>query len=505
MGKTNFLILIFMYEVILIILTMIVYADRQNDDNADKHYYGISSKRKLLYKKPLIDVFFDITIWGLTSIVIVLIGIILGEVSNIGKLYFMTEECIDNFGQIMFEAWIALVGFLIVLSSFSQESWLTFNANDIMGKYKIKESIYQMLIMVLIEGVLIFLNPVFDNLTVDFWVLGLKFYMIILLLFYFLKFVEVCYVIIESFLGTKMQAFFLDKLYQELWFFPVKSNDENEEWKNSDTILVETNYLINSYLSFSKKLDFNNLKEITYSSNIKFETNNIHEKKRNNIINKKGHKNFRRFSEIYIFINLGLYIWAIYREEVMNKGKGIIVDVVIIVILLIVPIIFGIVCYVNKDIKNSFWSTIIIIGFERTSYILKLKKGKKEYYKNVKEVPLFFPTTPIRFMQTLKSIIAFYLIAPEQKRNIIKDEICSQYQKGASELALPISIINFIDGYDDCLKKRNKEVIEYKKDIISKEDLWLINNCSLAICMDILTHCRQVSMQEFLKGGNLGV
>lgn len=269
-----------------------------------------------------------------------------------------------------------------------------------------------------------------------------------------------------------METLFLNKLYEELWFFPLNKQENGKKWKNQKAIMMEINYLIGRYQTCCKKIKFNNIEKITYSTNINFDTNSVYEKNRNIVTKKRAKKYFIIFSMIYIGIILKIYsLTYIFK------------DIKFFVILFVLGWCFGIICIINPKMKEAFLRTIIILEFDRASYLLTIKKGKRQCYKNVKEVPLFTFRTSVRFIQTLKSIIAFYLIAPDEKKKNILDALIEQYENGVYELSLPISIIGYFESYD--VKGKNKrKSIDTK---IHKEDLWVMNNCAVAVCADILS------------------
>lgn len=177
-------ILLSLYESIIILGTLILYNDNKND-KSQQFFYGVASKKSLRDMKLSISSFLNIMIVGYIWLLILLCGSALGEINGVRKVFTGIGIYINKFSGIMFSAWIALVGFLIVFSSFSRETWLIFNSNDIAEKYKIKEDIYKMFIMIIFEGLLLFTKPVISNLGQISLYNGVCFCMSVLFLFFF--------------------------------------------------------------------------------------------------------------------------------------------------------------------------------------------------------------------------------------------------------------------------------------------------------------------------------
>ncbi len=326
-----------------------------------------------------------------------------------------------------------------------------------------------------INAILLFLKPVFLHLEYQ-WYFGIRFFYVVTFLAFMFDSCKVLYLLIESCFGNGMIQKFLDTLYEELWYNPIRKIEDNEKWKDIEVIKSHTNYLMERYLLYAQKIKSDEIHKIAFSTNL-YEGEEEYKRER--------YVRVKERSTIWLSVIFS-GIWSVFiilfylkNQSFIQSNKMPIVQWVILPILIIGGV-FGL-FYILAKKSTSFAMVGIVLFAGRYGYELIYKEDSKKILKNrfVKEVVLFRKSSCFKYIHSMKNLIAFYLIAPTDAKKVIYEEL-SKDENRKSQMYLPMFAL-------DCLSYINGEPCLFPLE--KTKDVDLIICFARAFCLDIGKRC----------------
>lgn len=486
MIKESIVFFVVLFLFFIFMGTVMMYIDKKKfcKEEEDSFYYGYSSKRKLVREKTKVDKLGVILFRGYTMLIIFVLGFCIGLLEEIRPNWNGMGIYVDKLVEIMFTMWMGLMGVLVVFVSFMKKTWLTFSADDIVKRFGIKDDVVRMGEYILVNGFIQFFKPILLSQLEYQWYFGLRFLVLSMFVAFMVRFLKLSYLLIESFFGNKMEQIFLDSLYEELWFNPVKKINLKDNWEDNDTIKLYVNYLIDRYLLASKKIKIANIHKIGFSTNL-FTTDTGYKGQR--------YKKVKRRSILCLAGTMGvimtLLVTMVCAAEVMNKTISlkdcIISGMSSIVFVFVVYLLFG-------AFSKSFALFAIVMTNGRCSYEIEYEKDSKKLISRrfVREVAFFERSNYFQFVHVLESIVAFFLIAPEKAKPVIYEELSKNClnEINGSKICLPIVVLDYLNYI-----AAEKKLLPYQVEIA---DIDLAKRLMRAFGLDIGRRCFDYTEEE---------
>ena len=480
----DLLILWVSYIAMIFLGTKFIYRSMRKEsiDSDNAQHYCVNSGKIDSYKTKHIE---DWIMLGgriiFECLIVVTIAFILLGTRNIRVWWNGMGEYVDKLPIIEFNMWMAIIGLLFVFVSFTQKTWLTFNAYDIINRFDVRSVIVRMGCHILFCSVMYFFKPVLLHFqySIYFAFRLLVLWAIVRVMCDFIKLIKL---LIDSYFSDKMETLFMDSLYRELWNYPVRETSSSEGWNNEAIIKKHANYLIGKALDFSRKIKFDKLSSIDFVMDFCMEA--------------KGgarYKRIRKTGSILFIISWGIYLLlsAITVYSVYGIGESIDAkrDILFPGIIASLTLVIGIGIIFSEKFGYPFCLVFIFTLYGRCGYEFKFESKGKENYKIVSEVPLF-NSKYMKFIRSIKNIIAFYMIAPNSAKKSIKEQLMTGY-KICTVMCIPLTVIGFIEFLGEKrarifsrLYKRNSEVTD---------------NRAKAFCDDISMRCMGISREIYLR------
>ncbi len=419
---------------------VVVQFDRKRvKDKKDKDtfYFGTFSRRKTVERKHIhMDTWYAVIMYIWTATTSILFGALVVQIPGLRGLWNGTGKYVNEFPGIMCTTWLALFGILVVFSTFNKEHWLTFSVSDIMKHFGIEKKMKEMLWTILGTGFLNFISVIFNYEESYFIYFGFRFAILVGFVYYIILFCIICVILIESFFGNKIESKFLDFLYRELWYRPVKKI--KREW-SYDTVETYVEYLCNEFCYYMKKVKANTITEICYASNICDEEGG-YQKDRFNCLRKKCASFFAWGLGFFLFVMMLIETFSIAKSdlqiEICEVLFGIAKETVLIVGLGIGLYALGL----NKNVSTFLVSVV----FGRCGYEIKFGEKKVRY---VREVAFREWEKNFKYIHSIKNIVTFCYLAIEARESKainIMIERCNEEQKKHPDIVVPILVIDYI-------------------------------------------------------------
>lgn len=461
------------YIVMIFLGTKFIYRSMRKEsidsDNA-KHYCVNNGKIDSYKTKPVEDwVMLGGRIIFECSVALTIAIVLVGE-TNFRSLWNGMGEYVDKLPYMELNIWMAIIGLLFVFSSFTKKTWLTFNAYDIVNKFKVLSAIDKMGYRILFCGIMYFFKPMLLHLPYYLY-FATRLLVLWVIVWVMCDFIRLIKLLIDSYFGDKMEKLFMDSLYQELWKYPIRKTSSSEGWKDENIIKNHVGYMKGEILRFSGKIKFNELKSIDFVMDFCAEKGEKSERYKG--IEREGFNAFLFSWLIYVLISVTM-VWGAHSVDNNADIKSYIYFLAITTLLTL-----GVGVFIRfiPGLGYSFYLTFIFIICGRSGYELKFEKNGKARYKYVSEAPLF-KNKYTNFICSINNIIAFYMIAPDEAKDKIKKTLKKEYEMDAV-MCLPLSVIEFTENLNNAEAKISQDIYQKQSEII--------DNCVKGFCIDLST------------------
>lgn len=398
------------------------------------------------------------------------IGIVLGENAKYRSYWNGMGEYVDELPSIAFNMWMSIIGLLVVFVTFTKKTWLTFSVYDIISKFDIKKVIGRMGVRIIFCNVIYFFKPFQLYLPYSLY-FAIRLLGVCAILWVMYDFIRLIILLIDSYFGDKMEKLFMESLYRELWKYPIRKTSSSEGWKDENIIKKHVGYMRGEILRFSGKIKFNELKSIDFVTDFCAEKGEKSERYKG--IEREGFNAFLFSWLIYVLISVTM-VWGAYSVDNNADIKSCIYFLAFTTLLTLGV---GIFIRFIPGLGYSFYLTFIFIICGRSGYELKFEKNGKARYKYVSEAPLF-KNKYTNFICSINNIIAFYMIAPDEAKDKIKEALKKEHEMD-KVLWLPLSVIEFVENL-------NEEGAKIPQDIYQRQSE-IIDNCVKGFCIDLST------------------
>lgn len=467
------ILLLFLF--VNILGTYAIYKDTKNGQkDTHSYYYGNFGVQNIYKKRSRVDFVINIVKSIVVLFSIFVLGFFVALNENFRMIWNGTGGYVDTLGTIMYKMWMTLIGLYFVFTTFSKRTWLVFDAGDIIKKFKIKETLLKMGVYILINNVIYFFKPIIlANLIYELY-FGIRLITLSLFLWFIYYFIKLCYLLIESYFGDGMNMFFLDLLYEELCFHPIREAKDNK-WEDK-AVRMSINYLNRKLIDVSKKIS---IEKIIFMSNMYYEDEKCeYKRKRNKIVKRRSLMQYI----LYFIFYIGALLSAASYSYVKNGGAAIIWGIVVVTL---VTLVICIIFFGNK--VESFASFLILLFYGRCCYEFKSKSCNKNG-KFAKDYPIIYKSNYVKYVRVMKNIIAFYMISPDENKKIIIDEI-KKNEKDNSEPSIIMGVLNFLSYFDG----KNVEIF---RELEIGDRNYLCDKIR-AFCMDVAIRCKGITESDF--------
>lgn len=442
----------------------------ENNENNSSNYYGNYLSRKEYRKEYIFSSFLKFMMLFLFfTMASMVAGIVLVENGN----YFWNGMgiYIDKIGEKMFTMWMSLVGLFFVFATFSKRTWLVFDAYDVIKRYNIKDTLIQMGIFVLTDASICFLKPIILNQLPYAIYFVIRLVSLLLFIMFIYDFIRLSVLLIDAYFGGKINMRFLDSLYSELRYYPLKCVTK-DKWDEM-TAWMQIQYLNDELKKISKRVD---VKKFDFESNL---SSNENETERS--------KSLRKRSCVWYIVCVGGYFVIISGAIVIALAKRNDVEVKELIIAIVTFAVMLVVFVAQTLIENrkmAFKIFLTELFYGTCNYDIVTKKGKRKY---ISEYVFIHKLKSQKYIHAVKNIIAFYLITPQKDRNSIIDAL-----KRDKTDQTAIGVLYYLAFIE------NKDRQHLFKDI-KLDNPELLNAKIKAFCMDISIRTKGMTKAEFEK------
>lgn len=446
--------------------------------NPSSYYYG-NYGRQATYKKTSKVNQVDSMLRHIGALTIVfIIGVFVSSNNGLRDIWNGTGAYIDEIGTLMFKLLTMLAGLYFAFATFSKRTWLVFGVDDVINEFKVKNTLLRMGKYTLICNIIFLLKPI----TMSIGIYQLYFSIRLMSAFIFLAFmyffIKLCRLLIECYLSNEMDMHFLDNLYAKLQFYSFEKVTEGE-WE-SEIVRWQIRYLCNELMKYAKQIKIENINNIIFDSNLYCDNNKNNKKFKRN-------KSLRLDSAIKYTIGLGTYFWLLIVATIIVyvKEYGIQKKIIIFVVL---GIVITVVIFISGLKIESFGTFLILLFYGRCSYEIK-NEERDAPGKIIREYPFVWTGKYVKYIRATKSIIMFFLIAPDDSKKIIATEL--QKNESETEVKIIIVIFKFLSFINNTTND-----MDYFRDI-HIDDESLFDNKARAFCKDIAIRNMELSENEF--------
>lgn len=483
----NIFIGIFVIGVILLVFIAInvwasnaMKSDMMNmASNPSSYYYG-NYGRQDKYKKASKVNQVDSMLRHIGALTMVfIIGVFVSSDNRLRDIWNGTGVYIDEIGTLMFKLLTMLAGLYFAFATFSKRTWLVFGVDDVINEFKVKNTLLRMGKYTLICNIIFWLKPI----TMSIGIYQLYFSIRLMSAFIFLEFmyffIKLCWLLIECYLGNEMDMYFLDNLYGKLQFYSFEKVKE-DKWE-SEIVRWQIRYLCNELIKYAKQIKIENINNIVFDSNLY----RGDDKK-----DKKGERNrfLRRDSAIKYTIGLGTYFLFLIFAAILVYAKEYGIQKMTIIIFVAMGIGIFVLIFISGLKIEAFGTFLILLFYGRCSYEIK-NEERDAQGKIIREYPFVWTGKYVKYIRTTKSIIMFFLIAPDDSKNIIASEL--QKKESETEVKIIIVILKFLSFINNTTND-----MDYFRDI-HIDDESLFDNKARAFCKDIAIRNMELSENEF--------
>lgn len=345
-----------------------------------KHYVKIFDLQAAFYKFCLFNIVF------LTAIF--LAYQILGE----HMLVVYIHNHAETLTEIMFENYIAVVGFLSILKEWNKKSYLVFSVNDLLQYCQAPKILLDLAILVFAAWMCWFMIPLGEQPANNAGAQVFEALIICLFAVYLFYIGRIIAIIFDIILNSKMEKKILNNLYMEWWYKNPKR--VYGKW-NEDGIEENISYLSDQYMKNGKKV---------HILNVKFDTNLNKRDKNFKIMKRRSSLAAGFLTFMFLFI-----VMACCYINLLEKEK--------IVYYVAMSVLTGLAC-VLLGIYTSLGDAFIQFGYGRSGYHIKAKGWKREKTKFATDVSFRINDRYIKYIQSAKNLIAYFNISLQNDKKV---------------------------------------------------------------------------------------
>ena len=346
-------------------------------------------------------------------------------------LFFDTGKYVNNLQEIMLSSFLTIITIMYIIGEWGKENYVIYTIDNIIEKYKLREKLSFMLILVAFQYLCFFTAGIFQNINDLHGVyIGIKMVMLINFLFFLGHLLYIVALLIDIFLGNQTQRKMLKELYVDIRRnLPLQhKNDIKREF-----ILESLEYLLEEYKKGAKKVKWEDLSSIEYKSNI-------------GDVEKERDKVLRRMS-LGQLIPFDL-LFSIIPFLIVPKEKWWCIGVAILILLGLREMLYR----KNESVRNF----IINFGCEQAAYWYQ----RNNKYKVILMFSLIGGDKYRKYIQSFENIVVFCRTLIDEEKDIadIKKTLVEAYRETPEE---PIgAIILFVEKL---LKERAERIGDAKK------------------------------------------
>ena len=410
-GTKIFLIvynLVFWITCVLSFRILIKDWEKCKESPSSDFYFGKKSIRKVLVDNGDIQ-FGWFFVWFVYMLMLFSSASILADEPLIRNCWKGLGTRVDGAPGIMFSG-IAIFSFIGVFINFNKYTGIGIDAETIVKEYKIKRNIKIMALM-FIQGVVCdFLCVLVWNITGAYSLyFGIRFLVLIAFGVYMILFIKILWNFIDILFGEKIANRLIRKLYEELWYLPVKKINCKE--KTVDVFKK----LLQEYIETCSTIKLlTGIKEFEFNTNVRI---GLEKGNRYNALKVRS-RLFLFCLMLMLYLAGGIGIWIQLPRETDILWNLLVVGGILGTLILISC------CCFSEGVTIG----AIAIFFGRYGYQFTVQKNicEKSFMvkRYVREVAFIGKNKYYMFVYTTKNIIAlFKMICTEKNKKEIKQVI----------------------------------------------------------------------------------